>query len=179
MFKSPVIADHFLFHALMEIARKPVAHIVTTTEGDTYLHEMHATAIRQEGSFNKDIIVVHLDERTNKYRVLLEPKKAPLTPADRDGMNSTLTLPSLRALYGEDYIPMTHKHRSSRIDDSQYNVEITSSPGGMEVMVDDLPLGAYSSDTQTHALSEINLQGAAGGGRTRIALRNDGETRNA
>ena len=62
MFKSDVIADHFLFHALMEKARKPVAHIVTTSDGVTYLHEMHTTAIRQEGTFDKDIIVVHLDE---------------------------------------------------------------------------------------------------------------------
>jgi hypothetical protein len=75
MLKSAVIADHFLFHALMEITRRPVAHIVTTTEGVSYLHEMHATAIRQEGSFNTGIIVVHFDERTNKYRVLLERRR--------------------------------------------------------------------------------------------------------
>jgi hypothetical protein len=179
MFKSAVIADHFLFHALMEIARKPVAHIVTTTEGETYLHEMHATAIRQEGSFNKDIIVVHLDERTNKYRVLLEPKKATPSPADRDGMSSTLTLPSLRALYGEDYVPTAHKHRRSKVDDTKYQVDITSSPGGMEVTVDELPLGAYSPDTQAHVLSEINLQGAAGGGHTQIPPLSHGGKSNA
>jgi hypothetical protein len=82
-------------------------------------------------------------------------------------------------MYGDDYVPTAHRHRSSKMDETHYNVDITSSPGGMEVTVDDLPLGAYSPDTQTHVLTEINLQGAAGGGHTRITLRNDGETHNA
>ena len=68
---------------------------------------MHTTAIRQEGIFDKDMIVVHLDERTNKYRVLLEPKRATTNPPNRDGMNNTLILPSMKMMYGEDYVPTT------------------------------------------------------------------------
>jgi len=173
-----VTADHFLFHALMEKARKPVAYIITTTEGETYLNEMHTTAIRSEGTFDRDIIVVHFDERSSKYRVLLEPKKATLT-TDRDGMNNELILPSMETMYGDDYDPTSHNHRL--IDHTKYQVDVDSSPGGMEVIVDGLHVSAYSPDTQLHVLEEINLQGAAGGGHRhlQIALRSDGETHNA
>ena len=179
MYKDPVIADHFLFHALLERTRKPVAHIVTSSDGVTYLHEMHTTAIRQEGTFDKDMIVVHYDERTNKYRVLLEPKRSTSKPPIRDGMSNTLILPSMKMLYGEAYGPTTPQRRVSKIDDKTYHVEVTSSPGGMEVMVDDIHLDAYSPLTQAHVLTEIDLQGAAGGGHIQIPLRPDGEAHNA
>jgi hypothetical protein len=175
--KSKVFADHFLFHALMEKARRPVAQIVTTSEGVTYLHEMHAIAIRQEGTFDKDIIVVHLDERTIKYRVLLEQKRTSSTPLDRDGMSDTLILPSMKRMYGEDHVTPAHKRRID-IDDTKYQVQV-SSPGGMEVTVDGIPLDGYSPLTITHVLTEINHQGAAGGGHTQISLRSHDASHNA
>ena len=162
----------------MEKAKIPVAQIVTTSEGVTYLHEMHAIAIRQEGTFDKDIIVVHLDERTNKYRVLLEQKRSSSTPPDRDGMSDTLILPSMKSMYGEDHVPSAHKRRID-IDEAQYQVQITSSPGGMEVTVDGIPLEGFSPLTITHVLSEINHQGAAGVGFTQIPLRSHDESYNA
>ena len=179
MHKTAVIADHFLFHALMEIASKPVAHIVTTSEGVTYLHEMHAIAIRQEGTYDKDMIVVHLDERSNKYRVLLEPRRTTTTPANRDGMNNTLVIPSLTTMFGEEFAPQTRTHRRIQSDHTKYQVEVTSSQGAMDVTVDGIPLEGYSPGTQVHVLAEINHQGAAGGGHTQIPLRPDGETHNA
>ena len=176
MTKSKVVADHFLFHALMEKAKRPVAQIVTTPDGVTYLHDMHAIAIRQEGTYDKDIIVVHLDERTNTYRVLQEQKRSSSSPPDRDGMSDTLILPSMKSMYGEDHNPPAHKHRID-IDDTKY--QVYSSPGGMEVTVDGLPLDAYSPGTITHVLTEINHQGAAGGGLTQIPLRSHDASHNA
>lgn len=75
---------------------------------------MHTTAIRQEGTFDNDIIVIHWDERVNKYMVFLEPKRSTSTPADRDGMNSTLTIPRMNFLYGESYDAALHGHRYRR-----------------------------------------------------------------
>jgi len=85
----------------------------------------------------------------------------------------------MKMMYGEAYVPPTHKHRVNNIDDTKYQVEVTSSPGGMEVSVDDLPLEAYSPLTQAHVLAEIDLQGAAGGGQTQISRRSNGETHKA
>jgi hypothetical protein len=85
----------------------------------------------------------------------------------------------METMYGDDYDPTSHNHR--HIDHTKYQVDVDSSPGGMEVIVDGLHVSAYSPDTQLHVLEEINLQGAAGGGHRhlQIALRSDGETHSA
>jgi hypothetical protein len=89
-------------------------------------------------------------------------------------MNNTLIIPSMKILYGDDYNPASYNHK--HIDHTKYQVDVNSSPGGMDVTVDGIPLEAYSPDTQVHVLAEIDLQGAAGGGQTQISPRSNGET---
>jgi hypothetical protein len=176
LLKTEGIADPFLFHALMEITRKPVSLLITPEDGKTYVDQMWTHAHRQEGIFVAEMIVIHYDDRTGKYRLMVEKKKG-VGINDRNGMSSILTIPTQQFLYGETY-EKDPRNRSTakKADHSMYQVTLRATPAGMEVEVDGESLLAYSPETIAHVLQETELQREAGvSTNVQVQLRQDGE----
>ena len=141
----------------------------------------HLLSGSQEGTFVTDMIVIHYDERVSRYRLLVDKKKC-LGSNDRNGMSSTLTLPTQQFLYGTTYddVPPRIRTVAKAVDHSMYQVELLSSPSGMEVEVDGVLVEAYSPETISHVLKETELQREAGvSTQIQVTLRHDGEKNKA
>jgi hypothetical protein len=127
------------------------------------------------------MIVIHYDERTSRYRLLVDKKKR-LGSHDRNGMSSTLTIPTQQFLYGPTYddIPPRTRSEAKAVNHSMYQVELRATPTGMEVEVEGVRVEAYSPDTIAHILQETELQREAGVSTLmQVTLRHNGEKNEA